>query len=480
MSPDFEGRVRTTGKKLYSLIGGEKPSVFRKEFWAGRTLEWCMRDEGFKTEMFRFVDVFPYLNRPESVVRHMQEYFGRPGLQLPQALRFVLEHAAPESVAARMMAMPITRNIESMARQFIAGADAREALPALERLRARGIAFTVDLLGEAVVSEEEADRHLERNFELLEVLDRAQRSWKPLGGAAGGLDWGWAPRVSLSVKPSALYSQFDPIAFEHSIDRAKERLRPLIRKVIRIGASLTLDMEHRDLKGLTLGLYRSLLEESEFGDYPHTGIALQAYLKESRADLETMIEWARARRRRFTLRLVKGAYWDSEVIWARQRNWPVPVFTRKHATDASFEELTSLSLRNHDFVTHACASHNLRSIAFTMETASELRVPAQRLEYQVLYGMGEPIRNALRKAGLPVRLYVPVGELVPGMAYLVRRLLENTSNESFLTQAFHRGASADEMLRSPAELGSGPGPAAEEGPAGSAGPPSAQAGERAA
>ena len=143
------------------------------------------------------------------------------------------------------------------------------------------------------------------------------------------------------------------------------------------------------------------------------------------------------------------AYWDAEVMYAEQRNWPVPVFGDKRETDANFERVSRFILKNDEFLSLACGSHNIRSIAAVLETAKELHVPPDRFEFQILFGMAEPVRNALLKEGLRLRLYSPVGELVPGMAYLVRRLLENTSNESFLRQTFRESVSKQELLRDP-------------------------------
>ena len=152
-----------------------------------------------------------------------------------------------------------------------------------------------------------------------------------------------------------------------------------------------------------------------------------------------MLEWSRRRNQPLTIRLIKGAYWDTELVHAQQHNWPVPVWLHKAETDAAFEDAARRILETAPLVRLACGSHNIRSIASVRETARELDVPEGRVEYQVLYGMAEPVANALRKADFPVRLYYPVGEMIPGMAYLVRRLLENTSNESFLKRSFADG-----------------------------------------
>lgn len=450
-APDLETRVYETGSWLYRLLEAEAPSVFQKKYWTDKVTEWCMHDEAFKVEMFRFVDVLPYLHHTESIARHIREYFSRPGMHMPSGLQWGIKFLSPNWVPAKMIAKTVARNIESMGKQFIAGADPREALPVLEDLRSKGMAFAVDLLGEAVVSEEEAEEYLRRYFHLFDILDRAQGRWAALGNEVGDKDWGFTPKINVAIKTSAMYSQMNACAFDRSIAMAKERLRPIIQKAMQIGAFVCLDMEQYSLKNLTLALYRSLMEEPGLRSYPHTGIVIQAYLHDSEKDLLEMIDWARKRKTRLTIRLVKGAYWDSEIIWARQKNWPVPVFTNKHETDINFEKLARIILENHQYVTLACASHNLRSIAYVMESAKDFRVPADRLEYQVLYGMGEPVRNAIHKADLPVRLYTPIGEMIQGMAYLVRRLLENTANESFLRQSFAQKIPKEVLLRSPLE-----------------------------
>jgi RHH-type proline utilization regulon transcriptional repressor/proline dehydrogenase/delta 1-pyrroline-5-carboxylate dehydrogenase len=451
MGSTLEQSVRRTGLWLYQLFEEESPSVFREEYWMGKVMDWCMRDERFKVQMFRFVDVFPSLSRPESVARHFQEYFGHSEAPIPPALQWSIRLVPPDSLAARMAAKSLAGNLTHMAAHFIAGATPTEALPTLARLRSEGMTFTVDLLGEAVISEAEALDFQNRYMDLLDVLHREQASWPALQAHPDDPDWGHSPKVNVSIKTSAMYSQMSPLAFERSIAVARERLIPIFRRAMETGAFISLDMEQYSLKNLTLALYRSLMREPEFQDYPHTGIVIQSYLKESEQDLDAILHWARKTRRRFTIRLVKGAYWDSELVWAGQNHWRIPVFTDKRKTDASFERLARIILEHHDWARLACASHNVRSIAAVMETSKMLRVPDGRVEYQVLYGMGEPVRNALRKAGLPVRIYTPVGEMIQGMAYLVRRLLENTANESFLRKSFAEKVPKEELLLNPME-----------------------------
>ena len=176
---------------------------------------------------------------------------------------------------------------------------------------------------------------------------------------------------------------------------------------------------------------------------------MQAYLRDAEDDLRGLIDWARERGRVVTVRLVKGAYWDYETVLAAQEGWPVPVFTHKPDSDAMYERLTRIMLEHPDEIRPAFGSHNVRSLANVIANAEALGLPKSAFELQMLHGMGEPIKAAVRKLGLRLREYTPVGELIPGMAYFVRRLLENTANESFLRLTFAEGAAVDELVRAP-------------------------------
>jgi RHH-type proline utilization regulon transcriptional repressor/proline dehydrogenase/delta 1-pyrroline-5-carboxylate dehydrogenase len=179
---------------------------------------------------------------------------------------------------------------------------------------------------------------------------------------------------------------------------------------------------------------------------------MQAYLKDCEADLREIITWARGQKRRITVRLVKGAYWDYETVIAQQKHWRVPVFENKAETDANFEKLTLLLLENDSVIDAAFGTHNVRSVAHALAQAERLGVPQRHFEFQMLYGMADSIKSALLQMDCRVREYCPVGELLPGMAYLVRRLLENTSNEGFLANKFAKGASRDALLKDPAQV----------------------------
>jgi RHH-type proline utilization regulon transcriptional repressor/proline dehydrogenase/delta 1-pyrroline-5-carboxylate dehydrogenase len=450
MAASLETRVRKTGQRILKAMGAEKPAVFRQDTWAGKAIQQCLASEHFRIAFLRFLDVFPVLSSPPELSRHVQEYFGRPELAA-QAEAAGIVRAEPDSTAALDTASVLSVRLAQMAGIFIAGASFAEAEPVLTALRGQGTAFSADILGEAVVSEREAETHVAGYLKLLEDLAGLAGSWLPLGSGTLNLDWGHTPKINISVKPSALYSQLRPAAFRHSVERAKERLREIYRKAMTTGAHVILDMESREHKNLTLEIYRSLNLEPEFLDYPHSGLIVQSYLKESDRDLDDLLSWARSHRQRFTVRLVKGAYWDAERVWAIQRGWPLPVYLDKAETDLAFERQARRLLENHPFLDLACATHNVRTIAWVLENARQLKVPADRLEFQVLYGMADPLARALVAEGLRVRVYAPIGSMVPGMAYLIRRLLEVSSPRAFLRLAYQggEGPGLGELLRAP-------------------------------
>jgi RHH-type proline utilization regulon transcriptional repressor/proline dehydrogenase/delta 1-pyrroline-5-carboxylate dehydrogenase len=449
MSRASEDQIKQIGQDIFARMKGQKPSVFQKDWWSGKMMELSMQDEAFKVEMFRFVDVYPTLRDPVTIAEHLQEYFCRPEQNFPAAFQWGLGRVKPDGMLARVAAGQIEKQIEGMAQKFIAGRTAQEALPKLREMWDQGLAFTLDLLGEATVSEAEAQDYVARYTEILDTLIEKTKSFpaKPLLEQS---PLGPVPRVNVSIKLSSLYSQIDPIDPDGSIEAVKARLRPLYLKAKAAGAFINLDMEQYELKDLTLAVFKSLLSEPELRDYPHAGIVIQAYLRDAAADAQMMSEWSKQRGTPVTVRLVKGAYWDYETIHAAQQGWPIPVFGKKWETDASYERCTEILLDNIQHIRVAIGSHNVRSIAHAMAYAQAKGIDKSALELQMLYGMAEPMKIAVQQLGYRVRDYVPIGELVPGMAYLVRRLLENTSNESWLRASFADGKSIDELLAAPA------------------------------
>ena len=441
----LKNEIEQRGMRIFELVEQHLESPFSKAGFHQRMMALSMRDEQLKVHLFRLVDVLPSLRTSAEVIEHLQEYLADTSDGFTPLIRAGVRLAG---VVPWLSARVLRWNVSEMAHQFIAGENPRDLMKTLRKRRAQKIGFTVDLLGEAVVSEREADEYAARCLELLEILARETQGWTdPLGKNSGLF-----PVVNLSVKISALYSQINPADPTDAIAHLAPKLRPILRRARELGAFINFDMESYDHKNITLELFKTIFTEREFKDWPHAGIVIQAYLRDADADLRDLIEWGRARGTRFTVRLVKGAYWDYETMKSRQNGWDCPVFFQKPESDTNFEALSRLLLENESIVTAAFGSHNVRSIAHAQVFADELGIDRSRFEFQLLYGMAGPIKRALVELGYRAREYCPLGELLPGMAYLVRRLLENTSNEGFLRAKFAENVSAAELLRNPDEL----------------------------
>lgn len=441
----LQRQIETRGLEIFARMKNHESGAFQHV--TGRLMDWSMRNETLKVQLFRFVDVLPTLKSPGEITRHAQEYLG--GVTgLPAPVRWGVQ-VSPK--VPWLAAFAARKGVEQMGSTFIVARNGAEAIPALRKMRRQPVAFTVDILGETALSEIEAEQYQTRYLELIESLSAEAAGW-PMVQQIDCDDRGEIPRVNISVKLSALYSQIHSADPETAIERISMRLRSLLVAAKKLGVFINLDMESTALKEVTFEVFKRLLDEPELRDYPHVGIAFQAYLLSAERDFEDLLEWARARRRRITIRLIKGAYWDYETVLARQREWPVPVFQQKSETDANYEKLARRMLENSEFINCAFATHNVRSAAACMVHAENLGLSPRSFEFQMLSGMAGPIKVALAGMGFRVREYCPVGEVLPGMSYLVRRLLENTSNEGFLRATFNEKVPARTLLRDPVAM----------------------------
>ncbi|NCN27954.1 bifunctional proline dehydrogenase/L-glutamate gamma-semialdehyde dehydrogenase [bacterium] len=447
----LEARVKELGQEIFEKSRASEFGLFNKNYWSGRMMDWSMKNAKFKVELFRFVDVLPTLKTSDQIVEHVKAYFMRPDLELSAWIKTALGAATLGGVASKIASSSIKKNVESMAKTFICGENSQTAEPTLKKLWETGSAFTLDILGEVVVSEKEAQEHYEKYLELIENLPSHVESW----GANPQLEeaaHGKIPRVNVSVKCSSLYSQISNLSFESSVEGVKARLRPLMQAARDRGVHLHFDMEQNDIREIVLRSFEDLCKEDGLKNYAHFGIVIQAYLKDSLADLERIKALAQLRGAPITIRLVKGAYWEYEYILAQQRNWEVPVFLGKSATDAHYEKCSRFLVDGYPHLIPAFASHNVRSLAHALAYAESKGLPKNAYEIQLLFGMADTFKKALYSMGYRVREYTPVGDLLPGMAYLVRRLLENTSNEGFLKARFVDEAAAERLLSAPSEL----------------------------
>ena len=442
---ELEPEVRRTGEQL----AGSFPSSARHPLRTldARAMEIASGDAELRAALFRFVDVVPACRSLDDVARHLLDFLEEvPDVppSLSAAMRIADVRAARPALGAAAAA-----GVKHMAHRFIVGENPRDADRVLRGLWEHGVASTVDLLGEATVTPSEADVYAARCREALEELTSEVARWPERPGlerdGAGTL-----PRVNVSVKISALTPLLRPDAPALGERDAAERLRPLLRRARKLGAHVHIDMESLDSREAVLELVLRLLDEPEFADGPSAGIVIQAYLRDSPEQLASVLAWARAPSRRppLQVRLVKGAYWDHELVEARQQGWAAPVFEVKADCDRNFESLTRTLLDARPAVRVAVASHNLRSVAHAIAYNRVSGGADADLEIQVLRGLGDELQDALAANGIRVRTYCPVGDLVAGMAYLVRRLLENTSNEAFLSR-MSEGEPLDTLLAAP-------------------------------
>lgn len=444
----IEAATQRIGREFFARMDVPHPRPWQRQWWDEQMLDWAMGDEAVKVQMFRFVDVLPSLHSSRAVVEHLHEYFADVEERLPAMARLGLPLATPGSLAGHALARATRLGARNQARQFIAGTNVEEVLAAAKHQRNLKCAHILDILGEAVTNETEADHYYHQYSTLLREVPPVLNAWPEIP-LIDRDHRGPLPRANVSIKLSALDSQADEIDPAGTLARVGRRLRPLLRLAREQHAYLHVDMESYHLKDLTLFVFKEILSEPEFRDFADVGIVIQCYLREAERDLRELAEWAAQRSTPVCVRLVKGAYWDHETITARARGWPIPVFQQKWESDANFERCSRFLLQHTDLLRPAIASHNVRSLAHALATAEFLRLPQAAVEVQMLYGMADPEKAAIVDMNYRLRVYMPYGELIPGMAYLVRRLLENTSNDSFLRASFTERIAPEKLLMNP-------------------------------
>jgi len=442
---DLEADIRRIGGELAAAF----PSPARNPVKAldAKAMDYASQDDELRAALFRFVDVVPACRSLDDLAAHLASFLDEVD-ERPQPLDVAMRMADGRA-GRKALGAAAAAGVRHMAHRFIVAETPQGAERVVRELWRHGVATSVDLLGEATVTSAEADRYAARCSEALEALS-AIYARQPERPALERDALGPLPRANLSVKVSALTPLLKPDAPELGKRDAAGRLRELLRLAKRVGAHLHIDMESLDSREAIAELVLELLAEEEFRDGPSAGMVLQAYLRDSPELLDRILEWAGATPRSHPLvvRLVKGAYWDHEIVEARQHGWTTPVFDVKADCDRNFEQLTVRLLEARPLLRPAIASHNLRSVAHAIAANRRLGADDRDVELQVLRGLGDDLQHALSTKGFRVRTYCPVGDLVAGMAYLVRRLLENTSNESFL-HAQAEGVPLDVLLAAP-------------------------------
>ena len=447
LDPSLNEKIIDVGRQVFGDLGDTDPSLLDPRYLNSLLMRWSMGQPEFKVKLFRLVDVLPTLTSNQAIAEHVREYLIPPANKMHPSLGWFIS-LCEQPLLANVAALMVKQGVKQMASMFIAGDSPTAALPVLRRLRGERYSFTVDLLGEFCVCEKEANEYLNRYLDAIETFGGTIPSWKEGRPIIEGHPGEISP-VCISVKLSALYSQTNTLNFERSVSVLSERLAEIARRVRRYGALMYVDAEDSGNNSIIYEAFKRVFGSAEFIDLPYPGIVIQAYAKHSEARVDEMLAFARQRGSPIAIRLVKGAYWDFERVVSSQNDWEFPLWSKKQSSDAHYEHLSRKLLDNHTLCLPAFGSHNIRSLSHACCYAESIGLSKSDFEVQVLYGMAEPIARAFRNRGHLVRMYVPLGELLPGMGYLVRRLLENTSNESFLRHTFFAEDEVSTLLREP-------------------------------
>ncbi|MBT7766523.1 MAG: aldehyde dehydrogenase family protein, partial [Bdellovibrionales bacterium] len=367
------------------------------------------------------------------------------GRSLPTSLIWMLRTLFYFSliIPAIPLAFLVRTSVRWMARRFIAGETIERADRALTKLFLSGRDVTLDQLGELVVSEQEADHYCNEVIKLIKGFSlhvpRGQKN-------GAGIN-----RANVSIKVSALSSDFKPQAFDYTYNSVAPRLSKILLAAKEEEVFLNIDAEHYDYRDVVLDIYsKVLLTTDQLKDFQQTGIVLQAYLRDAYGHYQKIVALAKQRGIMMPIRIVKGAYWDAETIEAEAHSFDAPEFLNKEETDLHFRQLTIAIFKDHPHVQLVIASHNFSDHTFVEVVRGRHYPSLPEIEHQCLHMTYEALSTGMQKMGWVVRNYLPVGSLLVGMAYLVRRIMENSSQVGVLMmmRSHKRGLAS----RSPQEM----------------------------
>ncbi len=323
--------------------------------------------------------------------------------------------------------------------QFVLGQGITEALRNAAALEAeKGVLFSYDMLGEGARTMEDAQNYFQSYADAIDAIGQSKR------------DRNAKIHPGISVKLSALYPRYSFAQEAACIPALTSSLSALCRKAASYNIALTVDAEEVDRLETSLKIIRNIIEDITLTGWEGFGLAIQAYGKRTLPLIENLIELARNNSKRIQIRLVKGAYWDSEIKRVQVKGLAdYPVFTRKNHTDLSYIVCAQKLLQARDCVYPMFGTHNAYTVQSIIELAGNDRAG---FEFQRLFGMGDGIYDiVLKEEKLPVRIYAPVGVHRDLLPYLVRRLLENGANSSFVNKVFDEGVPPQNLTRDPVE-----------------------------
>ena len=342
--------------------------------------------------------------------------------------------------AIRRVGEPVVRTavgqaMKLMGRQFVLGESIDAAIERARALEAKGYTYSYDMLGEAARTDADARRYAAAYAGAIRAI--AARATGDVATSPG-----------ISVKLSALHPRYEWTHREAVMRELVPRARDLARAAARAGIGLNIDAEEAERLDLSLDVIEALLADADLAGWDGFGVVVQAYGRRASAVIDWLHALARRLDRRIMVRLVKGAYWDSEIKWAQERGLPgFPVFTRKPVTDASYLANARKLLDARDRIYPQFATHNAHTAAAVLAMAGDDRAS---FEFQRLHGMGEALHEAVRERGRTrCRIYAPVGAHRDLLAYLVRRLLENGANSSFVNQIVDKSLPAEAIAADP-------------------------------
>jgi RHH-type proline utilization regulon transcriptional repressor/proline dehydrogenase/delta 1-pyrroline-5-carboxylate dehydrogenase len=329
-------------------------------------------------------------------------------------------------VPPKALAYIIRTLVSVMAKRFIAGENIKLAHGSLKGLINSNRDATLDQLGELVVSKKEANEY-ERK--VVEIIQGMSQHIKPGSRNKAGIN-----QAHVSIKISALTHDFRPHSFDSTYKSIAPRLINILLEAKKHKVFINIDAEHYHFRDIVLDIYEKVLIDTvELHEFKDTGIVIQAYLRDGHKHFEDVLAVAKKRNLLMPIRLVKGAYWDVETVEAKAHNFEAPEFLNKEETDIHFRQIVSMVLENGEFIQLAVASHNIQDHCFAETLRSELYPNAPIIEHQCLHMTYEALSHGLSLMDWPTRNYIPVGDLIVGMAYLVRRIMENSSQVGILT-----------------------------------------------
>ena len=324
-----------------------------------------------------------------------------------------------------------------MSKQFVLGTDIEDAVQNAQAYHKKGYFMSYDVLGEGARTMADADRYFSHYAAALRYIGERV---KP----------GHEKDAGISVKLSALHPRYSFAQKERCVPVLVERLAELGKLASSYGVPLTVDAEEADRLEISLEIIRGVLREPGLAQWDGFGLAIQAYQKRCTALVDELVSMARENKRKLQVRLVKGAYWDTEIKRAQVSGLPdYPVFTRKENTDLSYLACAQKMVNAQEYIYPMFATHNAATAAAVLEMAEDADAP---FEFQRLFGMGDSMHNILlRDKAAAIRIYAPVGPQEDLLAYLVRRLLENGANTSFVNQLMNPDAPVDSIVEDPVE-----------------------------